>query len=238
MNVSMGDAFNLGWKLAAVLLGRARPELLLTYSDERQAVAQDLIDFDRDWARIIGAPPEAAAQSETPLLQSYFVEHGRYTAGVAVRYAPSLATGRDDWQDLAPGFQIGTRFHSAPVIRQADARPMQLGHVAQADGRWRLYAFAPRGAPGCGRLAATCAALAPLLRRLAPYGADSDTVIDMRAVLQVPHQEAGAIDWRATGASGEPARPTPRPPPKPCPTTCSHPARCPSSCGRARGAMA
>jgi phenol 2-monooxygenase len=39
MNVSMADAWNLGWKLAAVLRGTGRPELLRTYSDERQAVA-------------------------------------------------------------------------------------------------------------------------------------------------------------------------------------------------------
>ena len=32
MNVSMQDAFNLGWKLASVLLRRARPQLLRTYS--------------------------------------------------------------------------------------------------------------------------------------------------------------------------------------------------------------
>ena len=51
MNVSMADAWNLGWKLAAVLRGTARPELLHTYSDERQEVAQELIDFDREFAR-------------------------------------------------------------------------------------------------------------------------------------------------------------------------------------------
>jgi phenol 2-monooxygenase len=39
MNVSMADAWNLGWKLAAVLRRRARPELLHTSSAERQAVA-------------------------------------------------------------------------------------------------------------------------------------------------------------------------------------------------------
>ena len=33
MNVSMQDAFNLGWKLVAVLEGRPRPELLRTYYD-------------------------------------------------------------------------------------------------------------------------------------------------------------------------------------------------------------
>ena len=48
MNVSMQDTFNLGWKLAAVLDGRARPELLRTYSAERHAIAQGLIDFDKE----------------------------------------------------------------------------------------------------------------------------------------------------------------------------------------------
>jgi phenol 2-monooxygenase len=40
MNVSMADAWSLGWKLAWVLRGTARPELLHTYSEERQAVAK------------------------------------------------------------------------------------------------------------------------------------------------------------------------------------------------------
>ncbi|MGL1664162.1 FAD-dependent monooxygenase [Vibrio parahaemolyticus] len=39
MNVSMGDTFNLGWKLIHVLTGRARPELLHSYTDERWAAA-------------------------------------------------------------------------------------------------------------------------------------------------------------------------------------------------------
>src|SRR5206468_12682599 len=56
MNVSMQDGFNLGWKLAAVLRDRAAPELLRTYSDERRAVAQELIDFDRELAAMFSAP--------------------------------------------------------------------------------------------------------------------------------------------------------------------------------------
>ena len=35
MNVSMQDAFNLGWKLASVLQGRCPPHILHTYSAER-----------------------------------------------------------------------------------------------------------------------------------------------------------------------------------------------------------
>src|SRR5204862_6307446 len=39
MNVSMADTWNLGWKLGSVLTGMAKPELLHSYSEERQAVA-------------------------------------------------------------------------------------------------------------------------------------------------------------------------------------------------------
>ena len=57
MNVSMNDTWNLGWKLAAVLRGTAKPELLHTYSDERQKVAKQLIDFDREFAKMFSAHP-------------------------------------------------------------------------------------------------------------------------------------------------------------------------------------
>lgn len=192
MNVSMGDAFNLGWKLAAVLRGLAPPELLHSYSAERQAVAQDLIDFDREWSRIMSAPPDDTASdaAEAPRFQQYFIEHGRYTAGMSVTYEPSALTGPATHQDLASGFRIGTRFHSAPVIRLADAKPMELGHVVKADGRWRLFAFCPDEPPTAegSAIRRLCAFLddaeASPLRRYAQAGADVDSVIDLRAIFQ------------------------------------------------------
>ena len=39
------------------------------------------------------------------------------------------------------------RFHSAPVVRLSDAKPMHLGHTVKADGRWRLFAFADASDP-------------------------------------------------------------------------------------------
>ncbi|MXN64399.1 3-hydroxybenzoate 4-monooxygenase [Stappia sp. GBMRC 2046] len=189
MNVSMGDTFNLGWKLVSVLQGRCPPELLHSYSTERQAVAQALIDFDEEWARIISARPADGGAEDAPKFQKYFIEHGRYTAGVSVRYEPSLLTGPDTWQGLARGFEIGMRFHSAPVVRLADAKPMELGHTVKADTRWRLFAFAPDEdqAKPESRLAALCEFLergeaSPILK-YTPDGADIDTVIDFRAVV-------------------------------------------------------
>jgi phenol 2-monooxygenase len=194
MNVSMQDAFNLGWKLAAALEGRSGPELLHTYSAERRDVAQELIDFDREWAATMSAPPAAAEGTATRTLQQQFSLQGRYTAGVATRYAPGLLTGPGRWQHLATGFPIGGRLHSAPVVRLADARPMHLGHVHEADGRWRLYAFADRldvRDPG-SRLRAFCEA-APTAR-FTPAGADADAVLDLRAVLQQHHTSVDPTD--------------------------------------------
>lgn len=43
MNTGIGDAVNLGWKLSAVLQGRAKLELLDSYDVERRAFAQHLV---------------------------------------------------------------------------------------------------------------------------------------------------------------------------------------------------
>ena len=147
MNVSMQDAFNLGWKLASVLRRRSAPHLLHSYSAERQAVAKELIDFDREWAEILASAKGDNKGADAAETQDYFVRHGRYTAGTATHYRPSLLTAEADHQHLAKGFAIGTRFHSAPVIRLADAKPVHLGHVAKADGRFRIFVFAGRGDP-------------------------------------------------------------------------------------------
>lgn len=193
MNVSMQDAFNLGWKLAAVLRKRCAPSLLHSYSAERQAVAKELIDFDREWAGILASATKAGG-ADAAKTQDYFVRHGRYTAGTATHYTPSILTGAASHQHLAQRLVIGKRFHSAPVIRLGDAKPVHLGHAAQADGRFRIYAFSPAENPAASSSAirALCNFLAEArespLRRYTPAGADIDAVIDLRAVFQQDHR--------------------------------------------------
>ncbi len=205
MNVSMQDTFNLGWKLAAVLRGLSPAELLRTYSAERQAIAEELIDFDREFAQMFSSPPkdsESAGDGEgvdPETFQSYFVSHGRFTAGTATRYAPSVICGDSAHQHLATGLTIGMRFHSAPVIRLVDARPVHLGHAGRADGAWRIYAFADARAPreGDSRLRALCDFLASdrsPLARFTPPGHDIDSVIDLRAIFQQGHRDLAVRD--------------------------------------------
>ena len=42
-NTSIQDAFNLAWKLAAVLKGQAGPELLDSYQAERAPIAKQIV---------------------------------------------------------------------------------------------------------------------------------------------------------------------------------------------------
>jgi phenol 2-monooxygenase len=207
MNVSMQDAFNLGWKLAAVLRGRSAPTLLNTYSAERRAIAEQLIDFDRDWARMLSTrpkdPDDPDGEGVTPEeFLTRFQASGRYTAGVATRYEPSVITGSGEHAVLARGFPIGERFHSAPVVRLADAKEMQLGHVAQADGRWRLYAFADALDPRdpASRFRAFAEALSTPdspLATVTPAEADPDEVVDVRGIIQQSHHDLHIQDLPA-----------------------------------------
>jgi phenol 2-monooxygenase len=200
MNVSMGDTFNLGWKLISVLTGRAEPALLHSYSAERRAAAQGLVEFDHKWARVVGARAEDDAADGLPRVAREFVANLPFTCGLTIRYEPGALTGAATHQPLAAGFDIGKRFHSAPVVRLADARPMQLGHCIEADARFRLFVFAPAGdagGPG-GAVAGLCDWLehdpaSPLRRHTAP-GEDVDAVIDTRAVFQ---QGFRALDFAA-----------------------------------------
>ena len=60
MNTGMRDVINLGWKLPLVLSGKAQDSLLDTYQAEREAHAEDLVD----WAVAIGQLMEHMAAVE------------------------------------------------------------------------------------------------------------------------------------------------------------------------------
>jgi len=200
MNVSMGDTFNLGWKLILALTGRADPALLHSYSGERRAAAKGLVEFDHKWARVVGARAEEDVADGLPRVAREFVNNLPFTCGLTIQYERSALTGAATHQHLATGFDIGKRFHSAPVVRLADARPMHLGHCIEADARFRLFVFAPVGDAGGsgGAVARLCDWLEhdadSLLRRHTAPQEDVDAVIDTRAVFQ---QDFRSLDFNA-----------------------------------------
>jgi len=192
MNVSMQDTFNLGWKLIHVLQGRANPSLLRSYSKERLTEAKRLVETDHKWSRVMSAPTTQAERDGTqePRIIRQFKDNLEFTGGTAVKYDTSLLFAASAHQALAKGEEIGRRFHSAPVVRVSDVKQMQLGHVAEADARWRIYAFAAKtDGSNVGSAIHKLSdwletnAKSPIVKHTR-QGEDVDAVIDFRAVFQ------------------------------------------------------
>ncbi|MFW6186393.1 MAG: FAD-dependent monooxygenase [Actinomycetota bacterium] len=192
MNVSIQDAFNLGWKLGQVLSGVAPAKLLSTYTAERQQIAQDLIDFDREWSSMMAAKPEEL--ESTTALEDFYVKTAEFPAGFMTEYPVSLLRGEAAHQDLATGFPLGKRFKAHPVKRVCDTNPKYLGHQHTADGRWRIYAFADSAVSSAQdstlrAWAEWMASAESPVRRFTPEGKDLDALFDLHVVYQQPHEE-------------------------------------------------
>jgi hypothetical protein len=87
MNCCMQDAFNLGWKLALVLKGHAKPDLLDSYEAERRPVAEQVI-----WAAsslhdiFMTHGKDIAQRKETMFEPGYTDKVVNYCSGVAYTY--------------------------------------------------------------------------------------------------------------------------------------------------------
>jgi len=216
LNTSLPDTFNLGWKLAAVLQGKAHPMLLHTYASERRKVAQMLIDADRQMSTLVATRPsanstESSTNTTTADIERFIARQNGFIAGTSIEYDPSFICAGFENQHLATGFRIGQRFHSAKAVRLADGCPVPLGHLVKADGRWRIFVFGSEQDPT--RPSSDVYQLLQFLehsassplRTYTPEGNDIDSVIDIYAVFQqenLPLEDLGSLLWPAKGKYG------------------------------------
>ena len=172
MNVSMGDTFNLGWKLISVLTGRADPALLHSYSGERRAAAKGLVEFDHQWARVVGGLAEDDASDGLPRVAREFVNNLPFTCGLTIQYEAGALTGAAVHQHLATGFAyrqaLPFRPRRPPGRRQAHAAgPLHRGRRAlppvpvRAGGRCRRPRWRRRPAVRLARARCGLAAAPP-----------------------------------------------------------------------------
>ncbi|SNU00519.1 phenol 2-monooxygenase [Ruaniaceae bacterium KH17] len=196
MNVSMQDGFNLAWKLGYVLEGRSPHELLNTYTAERQVIAQNLIDFDREWSGMMAKKPE---DFDNPAeLEEFYVRTWEFPSGFMTQYPQAMLIGDMAHQELAAGFPVGKRFKSAPTWRVCDGNPVHLGHSHFADGRWRIYAFAdgaPAGAESELTKWADWLATSPdsPVVFATSEGADADAMFDVKVIYQQQHLDVNPV---------------------------------------------
>jgi len=120
LNLGLGDAMNLGWKLAATIRGDAPASLLDTYSGERHPVGAAVLDWSRAQVAIMRPSPSSRALKaiirdliDTHDGATYFAGRVR---GVSLRYDlgedhPLVGRSLPDFE-LADGRRIGTFFSS------------------------------------------------------------------------------------------------------------------------------
>ena len=154
MNLSMQDAYNLGWKLASVLHGVADPSILKTYHLERMQTSKRLVAFDKKLYTEL-----ASRDQDLQGLRQVLRDENTLESGMAVVYPTSIITGSSAdsgflgvdsigfsrptcWNTLLKqGLVVGGRMPSAPLVRQCDVRPVELQNLLPATGQWHLLVF-------------------------------------------------------------------------------------------------
>ncbi|KAJ5385000.1 Monooxygenase FAD-binding [Penicillium concentricum] len=158
MNVSIQDTYNLGWKLASVIKGKATPSILHTYQAERGAVAMRLIAFDKRMVLGIGekVPRSDSTGQNEGTLRATLGEENTSESGSQACYQPGLLVTRA-WDDipagkshvlepmlphsktnLAANIVLGARLPSIQVLCQSDSRPYHIQRLLQSTGEWHL----------------------------------------------------------------------------------------------------
>jgi 3-(3-hydroxy-phenyl)propionate hydroxylase len=155
MNYGMHDAFNLGWKLAAVAKGDAKPELLDTYEQERHPIDQALIKAT-DFGFHMLVQPSRAGQMAFQLVAPTLFKAGAFQKRVRNMLAemnvayPKSALSED--HEASRGPAAGDRASDAQVVRMPERETTRLFDVMRGT-RWTLLLFAGE-APSIGDIEA------------------------------------------------------------------------------------
>ncbi len=126
-NTSIQDAYNLAWKLALVLSGRASDALLDTYHAERKPVGRQVIDRAiksiadmGPWTQAVGLGPDQTAEQAWNQINELM---GDSEIGAQRREAMFAGLDATDWQFNAIGVELGQRYESAAVISDGTPFP-------------------------------------------------------------------------------------------------------------------
>jgi 2-polyprenyl-6-methoxyphenol hydroxylase-like FAD-dependent oxidoreductase len=141
LNLGLGDAMNLGWKLASTIHGRAPLGLLDSYLSERHPIGAQILDWSRAQVALMRPTPSARALEavirdliDTRDGATYFAER---VWGVSLRYDlgdchPLVGRNAPDFE-LADGRRLaGLLRNGQGLLLDFDARP-ELRALA---GRW------------------------------------------------------------------------------------------------------
>ena len=143
-NTSVQDAYNLSWKLAAVLRGQAPAELLDTYSAERAPVARQIVlranQSSREFGQFFDALGMTGAATEAEMAEQIEERKASTPRGAAKRAALVKAMELKNYEFNAHGVEMGQFYESTAIVSDGSARPVP-------DRDPELY-FQPSTVPG------------------------------------------------------------------------------------------
>ena len=143
LNTGIQDAYNLTWKLAEVLAGRAGDALLESYETERKPVSTD----GADWALLafmnhgvidagIGLAPGVPVEVNRAAFEALFSDT---RVGRALRARAEIAIGTQAWEFQAHDVEIGFTYEGGAVVDDGSAS-------VERDDMGRIYT--PSTKPG------------------------------------------------------------------------------------------
>ncbi|OIJ68037.1 FAD-dependent oxidoreductase [Streptomyces mangrovisoli] len=126
-NTSIQDAYNLAWKIAAVVKGHAGPGLLETYSAERAPVAERIVKrankSSREFVDIFAALGVLDAKSEAEMAAAIEERKANTPAGAAKRAALVRAMELKNYEFNAHGVELGQHYVSDAVVPDGSRLP-------------------------------------------------------------------------------------------------------------------
>ena len=128
MNTGVGDAVDIGWKLAAVLQGWGGPRLLDSYTAERKPIA--MINVNE------AAEMRASFDSQTPFSPAISDDSEEGRALREKARAAILRTRAKEFQHDSAGIELGYRYENSPIC-VADGTPAPaLDHGLYVPSTW------------------------------------------------------------------------------------------------------
>ncbi|MFJ6392521.1 FAD-dependent monooxygenase [Streptomyces sp. NPDC091972] len=161
LNTGIGDAVNLGWKLAATVHGHAPDDLLGTYTRERHPVGAQILDWTRAQSAVMKPGPHSRALQAliADLLNTRDGTTYVYkrTSGSAQRYDlgsthPLVGRNAPDFR-FADGTHLGDHMQEGQGVAVDFTTDRRLADaLAGHEGLIRYVAGSARNEVGCGAL--------------------------------------------------------------------------------------
>lgn len=189
LNAGLRDAFNLGWKLAWILQGRLRPELLTSYHDERHAHAKAMIDLADTFGAVLSQRNPLLAWARDRFFMGIrgIPKVRDYVLQMKFKPMPRFVQGVVRNSDVAARDALVGRMFIQPNVERERGLPQKLDDVVGA--RFALLSW---------RCDALADAPAVLREQLARLGCDHYLAVRSRSMgneagSPLPAQPSGTV---------------------------------------------